>query len=332
MAAFLNGSAALLLHELILTLKRDNAERVAREVARDVEREAREVARDAAREAREDARDAARDTALADFLQGQVARDTALTAFLQGQAARDSSLLRELRALTRPGMPPLVVVRRGLMRVLGLQSCAASGGAGGALLGAGASGRVFCVERSVSGSSAPRAGLLALKVSCLASQGDLAAEYTLMQAAAARGAPVASVVKGSLRAMVLPGTEQYAGGGYLLAEVLQHVPVTSLQRSTSAFAALQALHGCGMAHGDARLPNLLARRDGQLVWIDLCNAAGVAWSQRVDARQLAVSVLALGEEDALPGAVAGALQGVPQGGAPAYAALAAAVHAALLAK
>lgn len=236
--------------------------------------------------------------------------------------------------------PPLVVVLRSLMRVLGLQSCAASGGAGGALLGVGASGRVFCVQRSATGSSAPRAGLLTLKVSCLASQGDLAMEYALMQAAAARGAPVASVVKDSLRAVALPGTEQYAGGGYLLAEVLQHVSVTSLRRCTSAFAALQALHGCGMAHGDARLPNLLARRseaesegdDGQLVWIDLRNAACAVWSQRADARQLAVSVLALGEEDALPGAVARALQGVPQGGAPAYAALAAAVHAALLAE
>ena len=87
MAAPLDNGAPLL-HELILMLKRDNAEREAREVARD----AREVARDAAREARDASRDAARDAALA--------------AFLQGQAARDSSLLRELRALTRPGMSP----------------------------------------------------------------------------------------------------------------------------------------------------------------------------------------------------------------------------------
>ena len=210
--------------------------------------------------------------------------------------------------------PPLIR----LLRELRLEAAEAAPGLG-AFLGAGASGRVFCVRRL--GSDA----LLALKACCDASPGDVAFEFSQLIAAAAADAPVVRVVEGSLRAFSDEASGRPAGGGYLMAEVLAPYPVASAAQREAAFAALAALHAAGLAHGDARRPNLLAR-GSSLVWIDLRAAsvpAGEA-AQRADAATLAASISSLPLE-AARALYAGPLAHIPGRGPRAYAELAAAL-------
>ena len=126
------------------------------------------------------------------------------------------------------------------------------------------------------------------------------------------------------------------GGGYAMASVCAPAAVDSLQRCKVAFAALAALHRHGVAHGDARLANLMELPLGQaaspppagaaasrLAWIDVRTAltGGDRSSgdsdaeeevrlalplhqlQGVDALTLARSVLRVGVEDSMPAAV-----------------------------
>ena len=108
---------------------------------------------------------------------------------------------------------------------------------------------------------------------------------------------------------------------------------SSEARCGAAFECLRALHGAGFAHGDARLPNLMA--DGAaLRWVDLREAVAGAPHEvmRCDAATLAASVLRLkGPPYAFPAAVEGALGalGEPADGLGAYGALAVAVFKAL---
>jgi len=137
---------------------------------------------------------------------------------------------------------------------------------------------------------------LALKVVLGVSQGDLTFEFEQLEKAAAAGAPVVSVVPGSLRYF-----PQCKGGGYLMNEVLQPFEGPNLRplspaSITAAWVALHHLHAKGFAHGDARLPNLMLRRNSSSnssssttqggmvstlppppptpVWIDLRNSHG----------------------------------------------------------
>ena len=158
--------------------------------------------------------------------------------------------------------------------------------------------------------------------------GDLTHEFDTLVSAAAEGAPVVPVVPYSLTS-VLDDEGVRRGGGFLLRDVCTRAVVDSLAQCKAAFTALRALHSKRFAHGDARLPNLLARgRAAELVWIDLRHSSADALesAQRADGRTLAASVL--GTTRALPAPVDAALNGVPDGGDAAYVALAAAVWAA----
>jgi hypothetical protein len=227
--------------------------------------------------------------------------------------------------------PPLVPLLRHLCRALGVvpRLVAAAGakrasdGAtrSSAFLGAGGSARVFCV--AAEGAAAPHA----LKASATLSRADLEYEFSALERAAVAGAPVVPVVPGSL-VFFVDGAGAHGGGGFLLRDVCERTELTSLARCAAAFAALRALHAAGFAHGDARLPNLVARgrsADAELLWIDLRAAApgALAVAQRADARTLATSALGLPQGSELPASVDAELAGVP--GTAAYAALAAAV-------
>ena len=201
-----------------------------------------------------------------------------------------------------------------------------------AFLGAGGSARVFCVARR--GAAGEAAVLHALKASSSLSLAELTYEFqTLLQAAAA-GAPVVPAVADSL--VFFKGDGKYRGGGFLLRDVCARAVLDSSARCTAAFASLGALHAAGFVHGDARLPNLLARKSGasagaELVWIDMRAAAAAGTLAPLDARDdgrtFAASILGTAPGDALPAPVADALAAVPSGGEEAYAALAAAVWA-----
>jgi hypothetical protein len=178
---------------------------------------------------------------------------------------------------------------------------------GQSFLGAGAAGRTFTV-RLIDDIS-----VRVLKVvvaSTTATRMALESEFNLMLQAGAAGAPVASVVPGSLNSFVSDESGQYIGGGYLLADVLERVSINH-SNCKHAFLALMALHDAGFVHGDARLPNLMKRKGGGLVWIDFQDAfssrGGSAISLasvRRDARTLAASFLgvpqALASDDDVP--------------------------------
>jgi hypothetical protein len=253
----------------------------------------------------------------------------ALRAFFD--AAAEPPLVPLLRFLCRAlgVVPHRVIVGSGVEPAAGDASARAS-----AFLGAGGSARVFCVARR--GAAGEAAELHALKASSTLSLAELKYEFQTLQLATAAGAPVVPAVADSLACFVDDGA--YRGGGFLLHDVCARAAVDSPARCAAAFAALGALHTAGFAHGDARLPNLLARKSGgagaELVWIDLRAAAAgefadaLASAQRTDGRTLAASILGAAPGDALPAPVAAALVTVPEGGDAAYAALAAAVWAA----
>ena len=228
--------------------------------------------------------------------------------------------------------PPLICVLRALMRNLKVVPCEVEPGAG-SFLGAGASGRAFAVRYAeVPPPGAPPGAPMALKASPSASRAELLYEFEQLQAAAAAGAPVVPVVAGSLH--LLTGDDGYEiGGGYLLRNVLEPFAVTSAARCTAAFASLRALHAKGFAHGDARLPNLLATgARSEPVWIDMRAAVqGVlpVAKRAVDAETLAASILVIKVGDLpRPIAAAAAAYATAMPGAGDHAALAAAVFAA----
>jgi hypothetical protein len=218
---------------------------------------------------------------------------------------------------------PFVSVLRGVMAELGVV-CAE---AGAAFLGAGATGRVFCVQSAAA--AAPLQAPLALKVSSRVPQGELELEFGTLAAAAARGAPVAVPVPGSCTKVFSAGSGAYLGGGYLLSEVMSPTPpIKSLLRCRQVFRALSALHAGGFPHGDARLPNLLQRSDGVLVWIDVRTPQRGAAAFAADRELLAASVLST-KQRRKSGLVAAALEAAAEArGAAAfeYDALAAAVY------
>jgi hypothetical protein len=239
--------------------------------------------------------------------------------------------------------PPLVSLLRHLCRELravpsrgGAQSAELEGGGGGggggssgeaissAFLGAGGSARVFRVA------AAGEAGLCALKASTVLSRAELDYEFTTMQRASLAGAPVVPVVAKSL-VFLVDAEGAHCGGGFLLRGVGARAVLDSAARCAAAFSSLRALHAAGFAHGDARLPNLVCVGP-QLLWIDLRQAAAGAAeaAQRADARTLAASALGVVQGGELPAPVRAALDGLPAGGAAAYAELAGAVWRALI--
>ena len=210
---------------------------------------------------------------------------------------------------------------------------AAEGGT--AYLGGGGTGRVFSVQHAGQPAGSPPQPQpqpqqrMALKKVAMAAypqwQKDFTHEFNSMRDAAERGAPVMRVVEGSLC------LECNAGGGFLMARCGTPVTSTKLTRSACirAFRALAALHVCGIAHGDARLPNLILV--DELLWVDLeYSRAASAASLRGDAESLAVSVLkvASGQHDPLSAAVADAVAGYDCATEGSTRALAAAVLAA----
>ena len=187
--------------------------------------------------------------------------------------------------------PPLIAVLRRLLSVLGLR-LATEGGP--AFLGAGASGRVFAVQREPAESPQPQR--LALKV-VVASDAEwrreLSAEFNTIRAAAEYGAPVVPVIRDSLCA---DGDD---GGGFLLASCGTPFVVAPIRITRTivrgAFAALKSLHACNVVHGDARLANLL-QLGSRVVWVDLARGRLVgpesrSADMRTDAKTLAESIL-----------------------------------------
>jgi hypothetical protein len=241
----------------------------------------------------------------------------------------------------------------------------------GAQLGAwGAPGFVFCVEAEGAGAGAGAAAPpLALKALASSTRVDLEYEFAVLRRAAVAGAPVVPAVEGSLQFLIAhdaatDGREECCyGGGYLICggASFTRAAVDSAARCGAAFAALWALHAAGIAHGDARLHNLLMRgcagdgsggrtgTDGdatgnatreELLWADMRDpnartksrdATPVPAAQNADALALAASVLRGAAPplaaSALVSDIAKALEGVPARGAAAYEALAAAVWA-----
>ena len=257
------------------------------------------------------------------------------------RARGSRALLRDFFAATPE--PPLVPLLRHLCHELHVAPCrvtaagveSASAAADGmertsAFLGAGGSARVFCVV------SEGAAAVQALKASTTLSRADLEYEYSMLQRAANAGAPVVSVVSKSL-VFFVNNNGAHCGGGFLLRDVHTRAVLDSSARCAAAFVALCSLHAAGFAHGDARLPNLLACKRGEVVkflWIDLREAAfcTLESAQRADVRTLAASVLASGTQGTvLPASVNAALGDIPAGGEEAYVALAAAVWSAFTA-
>ena len=242
-------------------------------------------------------------------------------------AAGSKALIRTFFKVPPLPLPPLIALLRPLMRTLGVQPCASPSG-DGSFLGAGGLGRAFAVRYSSSQSASAASAALALKVSCIASQGDLEREFGLLVAAKAVGAPVAAVVSDSLKFVYDTESGRCIGGGYLMQDVGARVSVTYPARCVAVFSCLRELHDKQFAHGDARLPNLLARPTVHpqcYFWIDMrssCSGASHA-AMRADARLLAASILHVKEDD-LPPAVMHALSAVP-GDSDAYRVLATAV-------
>jgi len=234
--------------------------------------------------------------------------------------------------------PPLVPLLRHLCRELrvrfrrvnemGLEPLNCRIECASAFLGAGGSARVFCV--ATEGATEH----FALKVSTkLSSRSDLEYEFNALQQAADAGAPVVPVVPNSLTNFV-DATGEHSGSGFLMRDVCARFVLNTTARCTAAFEALRALHVAGFAHGDARLPNLLASRTegAKLLWIDLREAAvdGLKSAQRADARALAASILHAAQVVALSTRIEKKLANVPDGGDAAYTALAATVWATLM--
>ena len=210
-----------------------------------------------------------------------------------------------LDALDAPE-PPLLVLLRALLARLGVAPCAAADGRS-CYLGSGATGHVFAVRARAAPRGAP---LLALKVVLAASAASVGAEFTRMRTAAEAGAPVIAPIDGSLSVVDAAAGAAGGGGGFLLSRVGAAAGAASARACERAFAALAALHGAGVVHGDARLANLL-EVEGELRWVDLLGGladaterAAPAFRQlaRADAETLAHSVLRRAAPAALPDA------------------------------
>ena len=280
-----------------------------------------------------------------------------------GSAARLRGFLAEAAAAPPP--PLLQLLRRLLadlrLEPLHLPRAPGSGGGGASTcchLGSGASGHVFAARSSsssgASGASPPARALKAV----LAPRGgrggerapsfaattftDLSKEFQVLRRLARLGAPVVPPLPDSLR-IYEGGSGGVRGGGYAMACVCTPVAaVDSLLRCGGVFAALAALHAYGVAHGDARLANLMVlpaaaegAPPGGLAWIDMRAAVSdrggeegpleLPLLQRADALALARSVLGVGAEDALPARVEAAALRWEAGCADAVAALSEAV-------
>lgn len=192
------------------------------------------------------------------------------------QAGTHGLLLQHFSAVLQP--PPLAVLLGRLVTELNVTLVD-----GCSFLGAGASGRVFAVK-TASGA------VQALKV--VATTGPLLFlkdEFSLLEAAAAKGAPVVPVVAGSLKQY--PGI----GGGYLMAEVGTAIKLSSQKWMRRIFGALHRVHAAGAFHGDARLPNVIKLGKKTVHWVDFVAAvfdhpAALEHAQ-ADMKTLAASVL-----------------------------------------
>lgn len=205
------------------------------------------------------------------------------------QAGTQERLRQHFAAACRP--PRLAVLLARLLADLGVTLKSP-----GSFLGAGASGRVFAVQRD----AGPP---LALKAVVNSDALDFTQEYIALKTAAGLGAPVVPPVDGSLK--VYDGL----GGGYLMSVVGTGISANTLSQIRGVFRALQGLHAVTMIHGDARLPNVV-EVEGSVRWLDFM-AAGVitihfAEHARNDMRTLAGSVLNV-KADSLPAEVAGAV-------------------------
>ena len=141
-----------------------------------------------------------------------------------------------------------VVNAQNAMVDLRLRIASLAGGAS-AYLGGGSFGEVFCVENE-------NGEMVALKVA-RSGHASFAKEYRRLKSAKHEGAPVVEV--------------QAKAEWPLCAYTMTPVGSTMIKTSEACrelFCALRALHDSGWYHGDARYPNAIKTRDGDILWID----------------------------------------------------------------
>ena len=130
-----------------------------------------------------------------------------------------------------------------------------AGLAGGesAYLGSGSFGDVFCVENA-------NGDMIALKVA-RSDDASFAKEYHTLESAKHEGAPVVEVLSNAPWPLC----------AYTMTPVGSSLTKTS-EACRELFCALRALHDSGWYHGDARYPNAIKTRDGEVLWIDFLDA------------------------------------------------------------
>lgn len=233
------------------------------------------------------------------------------------QSGTEELLREHLRAVcaTEEKLPLLVQLLTKLSDDLGLEFVS-QGGDKGSFLGAGSSGRVFAVRRTVGEN---RGQLLALKavarspaLASLEWQLQLHAEFKNQKQAglATRDGsrPFAvPVVENSLQ--LIPNL----GGGYLLESVGTPFSVAGGRDVVEAVDALWHLHTLRIIHGDSRIANLIVVNSSAF-WVDIQGSGGLVEDPasftaltRLDMRHLAASIIGVANLDDLPTGVTEAI-------------------------
>ena len=127
-------------------------------------------------------------------------------------------------------------------------------GGGSAYLGSGSYGDVFCVKNV-------NDEVVALKVA-RSDKSTFCREYGTLLAAKANDAPVVQVLFKAERPL----------SAYTMSPVGKALLKTN-DTCCRLFRALKALHDSGWFHGDARYPNAIETTEGEILWVDLLDAA-----------------------------------------------------------
>ena len=126
-------------------------------------------------------------------------------------------------------------------------------GGASAYLGGGSYGEVFRVENE-------NGEMVALKIA-RTSYASFAKEYHRLETAKSEGAPVVQV----------QAKAEWPLCAYTMTPVGSTMTKTS-EACRELFCALRVLHDSGWYHGDARYPNAIKTRDGDILWIDFLDA------------------------------------------------------------
>lgn len=149
-----------------------------------------------------------------------------------------------------------------------------------ALLGCGASGRVFNVQDNTGVQYAMKL-VYSSDTTIIAT---VQAEILTLQSIKAAGGNTVNVVENKTANYRNPSSNTITGVSYLMAETGTTITAEGCMRNTAVagevFMALCKLHMIRCYHGDARLPNLIRYR-GVLLWIDFMRI-NLAYPSTVD--------------------------------------------------